>query len=516
MDRSRYRIIEKNEDIWRIFCGIVIYVGLLCILPWGNFGLWNMLDYASLKSEEVREHAREVKVQWSTEMQVVDSSGKEVMRKLRAGTIVKVLAICYELPDEPVLLSYKPWAKFQIELQDGTRGIAELPEAATGLEVKLLVDGELKPFRVERVERLAKNPMKSEKKQSDYPYLYHLDNGEKLAFEPIYWPIKDQIPIYNPWHEGELHTDIDRMTVFVKDLEGLKGDSLNVIEDRYEPAESILVKGNKKYAYFPGQSIMVGDDSISMVHKTMFLVFENDTLADYQLSEDSYRSFPQYSRVLNAHIRVNPHYMRTGYYEAFPFGNFVNSRALPLWAARGIAGVVDTLMVLLLAFLVPVLMRYVFLYIRPFPNKLVKLLSILGIIVVFHLYILFFSTPSINIFFVYVGIAVAWMLMSVEVSSRCPRCHRVNAMEFLGNGDTRTVVSVDEHDESKLLARKVERHGDKLVITDTVDEYVEKETTVTEHYYSYYRCKYCGNSVRTKGTRLVGTSIEYRDRDKRK
>ena len=57
MDRSRYRIIEKNEDIWRIFCGIVIYVGLLCILPWGNFGLWNMLDYASLKSEEVREHA---------------------------------------------------------------------------------------------------------------------------------------------------------------------------------------------------------------------------------------------------------------------------------------------------------------------------------------------------------------------------------------------------------------------------------------------------------------------------
>ena len=79
MDRSRYRIIEKNEDIWRIFCGIVIYVGLLCILPWGNFGLWNMLDYASLKSEEVREHAREVKVQWSTEMQVVDSSGKEVM-----------------------------------------------------------------------------------------------------------------------------------------------------------------------------------------------------------------------------------------------------------------------------------------------------------------------------------------------------------------------------------------------------------------------------------------------------
>ena len=339
MDRSRYRIIEKNEDIWRIFCGIVIYVGLLCILPWGNFGLWNMLDYASLKSEEVREHAREVKVQWSTEMQVVDSSGKEVMRKLRAGTIVKVLAICYELPDEPVLLSYKPWAKFQIELQDGTRGIAELPEAATGLEVKLLVDGELKPFRVERVERLAKNPMKSEKKQSDYPYLYHLDNGEKLAFEPIYWPIKDQIPIYNPWHEGELHTDIDRMTVFVKDLEGLKGDSLNVIEDRYEPAKSILVKGNKKYAYFPGQSIMVGDDSISMVHKTMFLVFENDTLADYQLSEDSYRSFPQYSRVLNAHIRVNPHYMRTGYYEAFPFGNFVNSRALPLWAARGIAGV---------------------------------------------------------------------------------------------------------------------------------------------------------------------------------
>ena len=154
MDRSRYRIIDKNEEVWRGFCAIVIYLALLCILPWSNFGLWNLLDYSSMSMEEVREQSREIKLRWSTDMRVVGIDGKEVVRKVPAGTTVRLLAICYDLPDEPVLLSYKPWAEYQIELPDGTRGFAVVPEAAAGLEVKLNVDGELKPFRVER-ERLS-------------------------------------------------------------------------------------------------------------------------------------------------------------------------------------------------------------------------------------------------------------------------------------------------------------------------------------------------------------------------
>ena len=63
---------------------------------------------------------------------------------------------------------------------------------------------------------------------------------------------------------------------------------------------------------------------------------------------------------------------------------------------------------------------------------------------------------------------------------------------------------------------KVERQGDKLVISDTVDEFVTRETSVVEHYYSYYRCSCCNRSVRFKGKRLVGKEVTYRDREGRK
>ncbi|HIX27205.1 MAG TPA: hypothetical protein H9859_06175 [Candidatus Barnesiella excrementigallinarum] len=509
MDRSRYRIIDKNEEVWRGFCAIVIYLALLCILPWSNFGLWNLLDYSSMSMEEVREQSREIKLRWSTDMRVVGIDGKEVVRKVPAGTTVRLLAICYDLPDEPVLLSYKPWAEYQIELPDGTRGFAVVPEAAAGLEVKLNVDGELKPFRVERVERLSKNPMKSEKKQSDYPYLYHLDNGEELAFEPIYWPIRGQMPIYTSKIKGEREPAFEYMVAFAEDLEGLKGDSLTAIENRYVPAHSVTVKGSRKYAFFPNVNVLQND---SLLYFSMRLVFENDTLADYQLSEEKMRMTRFLSKAVNSHIRINPNDVKAGYYEAYPLSGSIGSRCLPRWAARGIAGLADTLLLLVLAFFIPWLLEHTLFHIRPLPNKLLKFISVLCVIVIFHLYLFYFSTPSVNMFFVYVGIAVAWMLVGVNVSVRCPYCHRVNSLRFMGEGDSRVVVTVDEHDESRLLSRKVERHGNTLVIKDTVDEYVEKETTAIEHYYSYYRCSHCGKTVRHKGRRRVGSSVEYKDK----
>lgn len=509
MDRSHYRVLDKNAEVYNLVRALIIYLILICILPWCNFGLWNMLDYSSMSVDEIWEQSREVKLQWSTELRVVGSDGEEQVRRLPAGTTVRLLAICYDLPDEPVLLSYKPWAEYQVELKDGTRGLAVVPEAATGLEVKVKEGDELVPHRVERVERLAKNPMKSETKQSDYPYLYVLDNGEKMAFEPLYWPIRGQMPIYTRRSPDKEQIIIDRLAAFDRDLERLKGDSLAVVEQLYEPAQSIVVKGNRKYAYLPSVDVVQND---SVLYKTLMLTFENDTLADYRVSGESTRTLPFFSRMLNSALRVNPNYVRAGYYEAYPFGN-IGSRALPLWAARGVVGLVDALLLFLLAFLMSWLLRHTVLRIRPLPNWAVKVLGVLCIIIAYHLYLFYFSMLSVNMFFVYVALILSWMLWGVDVALRCPSCHAVNSFKFLGRGDLRRVVSVDEDNVDRLLARKIERQGDKLVVTDTVDEYVEKETTVKEYFYSYYRCSRCGRVVRHKGSRIVGSTVEYRDRE---
>ena len=508
MDRSHYKVEDKNSEVRRIVYGVIIYLVLLCILPWTNFGWWNLLDYSSMRVDEVRTHSREVTLRWSTDLRVVGVDGEEQVRRLPAGTTVRILAICYDLPDEPVLLSYKPWAEYQVELPDGTRGLAVVPEAATGLEVKLKVDGELKPFKVERVERLAENPMKSETKQSAYPYLYILDNGEELAFEPIYWPIRGQEFVYTRRSADEKQLITDRLVAFDRELEQFKGDSLAAVEARYEPAQSVVVEGKRKYAYLPSIDVLQND---SALYKTVMLTFENDTLAGYSLSGEPTRSLPFFSHLVNSIIRVNPNYVQAGYYEAYPYGN-LGSRTMPRWMARGVAGVADTLLLLFLAFLLPWLLRRTLFYIRPLSNGMVKFLSVLFVLIVFHLYLFYLSTPSVNIFFVYVGIAIAWMLVGVNVDLRCPHCHRVNSLEFLGRGDSHVVVTVDEHDANRLLSRKVERQSNTLVVTDTVDEYVERETTATEHFYLYYRCTCCGSAIRHKGRRRIGSSVEYRDK----
>lgn len=511
MDRSRYRAEDKNAEIYRIVRAVAIYLILICILPWCNFGLWNLIDYSSMDVAAVHAQSREIRLQWSTDLRVVGADGKEQVRRLPAGTPVRVLAICYDLPDEPVLLSYKPWAEFQIELRDGTRGLAVVPEAATGLEVKVKEGDWLVPHRVERVERLAENPMKSETKQSDYPYLYYLDNGEKLAFEPLYWPIRGQMPVYTRRSVDKEQLIVDRLVVLDKELEQFKGDSLSVVEERYEPAQSVVVKGRRKYAYLPSVDVLQND---SLQYKTLMLTFENDTLADYRLSGEPTRSLPFFAHLINSHIRVNPNYVQAGYYAAYPLGSNVGSRLLPLWAARGVVGVVDAVLLLLMAFLVSWLLRHTVIYLRPLSNGWLKFVGLLCILVFYHLYLFYFSMVSINMFFVYVALILSWMFWSADVNGRCPYCHTVKGLKFLGRGDLQRVVTVDEHDDSRLLSRKVELQGDKLVITDTVDEYVEKETTVKEHYYSYYRCACCGRGVCRKGSRIVESSVEYRDRKK--
>ncbi len=513
MDRSYYLAQDKATDVYRMVRAFVIYLILICILPWCNFGLWNLIDYSSMKVGQVRERSHEVTLRWSTDLRVVDADGQEQVRRLPAGTPVRVLAICYDLPDERVLLSYKPWAEYQIELRDGTRGLAVVPETATGLEVKVEVDGRLEPRRVVRVERLAENPMKSETKRSDYPYLYVLDSGEKLAFEPLYWPIRGQMPVYTWRSPDKEYLIVDRLAVFDRDLNRLKGDSLAAIEALYEPAQSVVVKGSRKYAFLPSVDVLQND---SLLYRTLMLVFENDTLADYHISGQSTRSLPFFSHLINSHIRYNPNYVRAGYYAAYPLGEGVGSRLLPLWAARGVVGLADAALLLLLAFVVSWGLRHTVIYLRPLSNRWLKVVGVLCILVVYHLYLFYFSMVSVNMFFVYVALILSAMFWSADVNGRCPYCHTVKGLKFLGRGDLKRVVTVDEYDDSRLLSRKVERQGDKLVISDTVDEFVTRETSVVEHYYSYYRCSCCNRSVRFKGKRLVGKEVTYRDREGRK
>ena len=101
------------------------------------------------------------------------------------------------------------------------------------------------------------------------------------------------------------------------------------------------------------------------------------------------------------------------------------------------------------------------------------LLGVLCILVVYHLYLFYFSMVSVNMFFVYVALILSAMFWSADVNGRCPYCHTVKGLKFLGRGDLKRVVTVDEYDDSRLLSRKVAtvlQDADSQIVNSIVED----------------------------------------------
>ncbi len=489
--------MEGYSDRAKFFILLFGVLALQAVVPWSNMAFWNLLDYRHMDMEDVREMSREITVKWQTTLELVDEEGKTVERKLTPGTKANVLAINYQLPDERYLLSYKPKAKYLIELENGARGLAVLPEAAKGLGVYHEVDGEKKLFTVTEVKKQAKpmaNPLGGD---SNYPYCYVLNDGEyELPFEPIYWPIRNRIPIYQ-CYDDEVLGDVTYFSAFASDLDDMMGDSLEVLESKYLTAKSVMVQKDKKIAYVPNINLY-RDGKCS---NGLILEFQNDTLAGYHSLGKSQVRPAFITRFLNIPVYTNPNLLSSGIYKAYPWGN-VGSRYIPYWLAKAIHGLVDIIVYGLLCWLIIIFIRRTIFHVPFLPNWLIKWTSPLVALLIYKVFILLFAAYSVNVIYTYIFAFMVWVVISVDMEcERCKYCHGVGCLEDLGESNHRRSTETDTFHGEEEVGQ--ERHGNTVV--HRMRKYTETEVTHKEYYTQTYRCKKCGKLIVRRDYRILSS-----------
>ena len=143
--------------------------------------IWKMLSYKPLTEEQVLERAVEMKTSIATKMTVLSDSVFE--KDVAAGTPIRVLgAYMRDLSyrnDEYHNLSprnYTPSQYYYIELADGTRGAAVLPEALIGRRI-VVTKGD------DAGDTLTVSSVKKNQSKDTYPYDYYSEGKKK----PYHW-----------------------------------------------------------------------------------------------------------------------------------------------------------------------------------------------------------------------------------------------------------------------------------------------------------------------------------------
>lgn len=156
-----------------------LVIGVFCITQYRC--IWKMLSYKPVSEEEALEKAIEMKTSVATKMTVLSDSVYE--KDVAAGTPIKVLgAYMRDLSyrnDEYHNLSprnYTPGQYYYIELADGTRGAAMLPEALIGRRM-VITKGD------DAGDTLTVSSVKKNKSNDTYPFDYYAE-GKKT---PYHW-----------------------------------------------------------------------------------------------------------------------------------------------------------------------------------------------------------------------------------------------------------------------------------------------------------------------------------------
>lgn len=158
---------------------VSLVIGVFCITQYRC--VWKMLSYKPINEEMALERAVEVKTAIATKMTVLSDSVFE--KDVTAGTPVKVLgAYMRDLSyrnDEYHNLSprnYTPGQYYYIELPDGSRGAAVLPEALIGRRI-VVTKGD------DAGDTLVVSGVKKNKSQDTYPFDYYAEGKKK----PYHW-----------------------------------------------------------------------------------------------------------------------------------------------------------------------------------------------------------------------------------------------------------------------------------------------------------------------------------------
>lgn len=112
---------------WYILIALAVLF-VVNMLPWAPMHWWNPFDGKLLSETQVAETAKEVTIKWPAK--TVKAITHDDAGQLKAGTKVKILGIQVKNIHEREVFNYGDKTQYLVQLPDGSRVLAHLPEAA--------------------------------------------------------------------------------------------------------------------------------------------------------------------------------------------------------------------------------------------------------------------------------------------------------------------------------------------------------------------------------------------------
>ncbi|MDR0811583.1 MAG: hypothetical protein LBN23_04865 [Paludibacter sp.] len=414
------------------------------------------------------------------------SAKPEVKNVIPAKTRLKVLAMQGLSTEWGSQSTMKPY--FMVELPDGSRKLVKCMEAFGGFRAKTKDSDEWQSI----------DKVVVEKNKNGEQYLKFTVGGKETVVEKF--DIAD-FPRYN----SQFATS--QKNISEKKIErDFIGKTLKEVEQKLTLADRITVKGQTQTAYFSGY--LTQNDSIFL--SPLALTVENGTVTAIDYSGQT---------VLNKNSKL---YKFRSLLYAFDFLQSHNWESLTYphqWAKSNswlkdirppgtwrivISIILNILLILVtFVFIFPWLIKKAFFYIKPLSNNAVIALGRILFVLLTIWALFFFGLIQLNFsiivilaFFgpaIWVGYA---MIKSNAESDRCPYCHTVDKLTFVGKGNERTSKSESERTQQEYVAEKVHYKGNERVGTSgRYDQVTEATVTTTEYWNDNYHCNACGRNI---------------------
>lgn len=147
---------------WYILIALAVLF-VINLLPWAPMHWWNPFDGKRLTEKEVAATAKEVTVKWPAK--TLKAVTHEDAGKLKPGTKVTLLGILVKNIHEREVFNYGDKVQYLVQLPDGNRVLANLPEAAVVFRPVVKATGDTVA-------------VKSVNKNKDGSYTFKASNGK--------------------------------------------------------------------------------------------------------------------------------------------------------------------------------------------------------------------------------------------------------------------------------------------------------------------------------------------------
>ena len=482
----------------------------------GSTHLFELFDLKHPDTEYIVQNAADVETRLPATLVQTSPEGKVSETPLRAGTTLRVLAGIAMLPHYDTQLadrkaragSYSPDMYYIVELGDGTRGIARLPETAIGQRVrKAGVDSLL------TVTGIRPEGKKSEK--NPYPFRYACSDGQSYAFTELEWPPMRK-PMYG-WVTKDPQTDVSAcikgeiVPNYNKFYDAgqldklIPGNSFAEVEHRFGPAMQVARKGTHHTALYPHIS-QRGEPARHM----LAVEVEDSTAVAYSLlaEQPAMRGLTKFVMSFYANSTTG-NVIRHYDYWLFPRFGFFDTLRMGAVGSR----IADLVLCIVLSFLLfgflLIAATYPLMYIRGLSNgQVLALRTVLFLLLSAAIvYLLGLYMEPVSLIIVLIMVYSGRQSIRYELESeRCPHCHAVGRLCYKGKTDQKTSESKSGVRTEKKVTHKTKSSSSWTDqdgthhVSERITEHwipVRKQTvTTTRSWRNAYYCPDCGEVTR--------------------